>query len=65
VKGSILAIAFGIWFILAPRSVIWFYGSLLGGRMERATPFGVRVAGGICLLLIVVLVTLIELKIIR
>ena len=32
--------------------------------MERATPFGVRVAGGILLLLIVVVVTLIELKII-
>ncbi len=63
-KSSMLAVAFGLWFILAPRSVIWFYGSLLGGRMERATPFGVQVAGGILLLLIVVLVTLIELKII-
>ena len=63
-KGSILAIAFGLWFILAPCSVIRFYGSVLGGRMERATPFGVRVAGGILLLLIVVFVTLTELKII-
>jgi hypothetical protein len=64
VKGSIVGLAFGLWLILAPRSVIWFYGSFLGGRMDRATPFGVRMAGAIWLLLIVVLIALIELKIV-
>ena len=61
-KGSILGIAFGLWLIFAPSSIIWFYGSVLGGRMERATTSGVRVAGTIWSLLIAVLVTLIELK---
>jgi hypothetical protein len=53
-KGSIPAIAFGLWFILAPRSVIWFYGHMLGGRMEKATPRGIRVAGAIVILFSVV-----------
>ena len=61
-KGSILGIAFGLWLIFAPGSVIWFHRSVVGGRLERATTFGVRVAGAIWLLLIAVLVTLIELK---
>jgi len=28
-KGASLAIAIGLWLILAPRSVIWFYGDFL------------------------------------
>jgi hypothetical protein len=59
----ILGIAFGLWFIFAPRSVIRLY-SFLGGHMERATALGVRVAGAIWLLLIGVLVMLIKFKII-
>jgi hypothetical protein len=46
-KGSIVVVAFGLWFILAPRSVIWFYGNLLRGRMEKATPRGIQVAGAV------------------
>ena len=62
-KGSILAIAFGLWFILAPRSVIWFYGDFLGGRMEKATPRGIQVAGAVLILCIIVVVALVEFKI--
>jgi hypothetical protein len=50
-KGSIPAIAFGLWFILAPRSVIWFYGHFLGGRMDKATPRGMRIAGAVLICL--------------
>lgn len=63
-KGSILAIAFGLWFVLAPRSVIWFYGQFLGGRMEKATPRGIQVLGAVLISLIVVVVALVEFKII-
>ena len=63
-KGSILAIAFALWFVLAPRSVIWFYGQFLGGRMEKATPRGIQVLGAVLISLIVVVVALVEFKII-
>jgi hypothetical protein len=63
-KGASLAIAFGVWFILAPRSVIWFYGGFLGSRMEKATPRGIQVAGVVIILLIVVVAALIQFKII-
>jgi hypothetical protein len=62
--GASLAIAFGLWFILAPRSVIWFYGDFLGGRMEKATPRGIQIAGAVMILLIFVAAALIQLKII-
>ncbi|HEY9419491.1 MAG TPA: hypothetical protein VIP49_04830 [Candidatus Udaeobacter sp.] len=63
-KGSILAIAFGLWFILAPRSVIWFYGEFLGGRMGKATPRGIQVLGAVLISLIMLVVVLVEFKII-
>ena len=63
-KGASLAIAFGLWFILAPRSVIWFYGAFLGGRMEKATPRGIQIGGAVMILLIFVAATLIQFKII-
>jgi hypothetical protein len=62
--GASLAIGFGLWFILAPRSVIWFYGDFLGGRMEKATPRGIQIAGAVMILLIFVAAALIQLKII-
>jgi hypothetical protein len=62
--GATLAIALGFWFILAPRSVIWFYGDFLGGRMEKATPRGIQIAGAVMILLIFVAAALIQLKII-
>jgi hypothetical protein len=62
--GASLAIAFGLWFILAPRSVIWFYGDFLGGRMEKATPRGIQIAGAVMILLIFVVAALTQLKII-
>jgi hypothetical protein len=63
-KGGSLAIAFGLWFILAPRSVIWIYGEFLGGRMEKATPRGIQIAGAVLILLIFIVAALIEFKII-
>ena len=63
-KGSIVAIAFGLWFILVPRSVIWFYGDFLGGRMEKATPRGIQVAGALLIFLIIVIVAVIDWNII-
>jgi len=63
-KGGSLAIAFGLWLILAPRSVIWFYGDFLGGRMEKATPRGIQIAGAVMILLIFIVAALIEFKII-
>ena len=62
--GASLAIAFGLWFILAPRSVIWFYGDFLGGRMEKATPRGIQIAGAVMILLIFIVATSIQFKII-
>jgi len=63
-KGASLAIAFGLWFTLAPRSVIWFYGDFLGGRMEKATPRGIQITGAVLILCIIVVVALVEFKII-
>jgi hypothetical protein len=62
--GASLAIAFGLWFILAPRSVIWFYGDFLGGRMEKATPRGIQVAGAVMISLILIVAAVIRFKII-
>jgi hypothetical protein len=63
-KGSILAFAFGLWFVLLPRSVIRFYTWFHGGSVKLPPPSGVRLAGGIWCLFIVVLVALIEMKVI-
>jgi hypothetical protein len=63
-KGGSLAIAFGLWMILAPRSVIWFYGNFLGGRMEKATPRGIQIAGTLMIVVIFVAAGLIQFKII-
>jgi hypothetical protein len=62
--GASLAIAFSLWFILSPRSVIWFYGDFLRGRMEKATPRGIQIAGAVMILLVFVAAALIQLKII-
>jgi hypothetical protein len=64
VMGASLAIAFGVWFILAPRSVIWFYGDFLGGRMEKATSRGIQVTGVVIICLILAAAALIQFKII-
>ena len=61
--GASLAIAFALWFIVAPRSVIWFYGDFLGGRMEKATPRGIQIAGAVMIFLIFVAAALIEFRI--
>ncbi|MFL6597381.1 MAG: hypothetical protein DMF44_11755 [Verrucomicrobia bacterium] len=63
-KGASLAIAIGLWLILAPRSVIWFYGDFLGGRMEKVTPRGIQIAGAFMILLIFITAALIQFKII-
>jgi hypothetical protein len=62
--GSVLAIACGLWFILAPRSVIWFYKFLGAPIMEKATPHVIQVIGVVLILIILIVGALVELKII-
>jgi hypothetical protein len=45
---------FGLWWILAPHSVLHFYGTLHRGKIRLPSPNGVRIAGGLWLALLVV-----------
>jgi hypothetical protein len=58
-----LPIAFGLWFILFPRSVIRFYTWFHRGRVKMPEPFGVRLAGGIWVSFIAVIAVLTALHI--
>ncbi len=56
--GLTLFAGFGLWWVLAPTSVIRFYARLRGSYMAPATPRGVRLAGVVWCLLVIVIVWL-------
>ena len=49
-------VAFGLWWVLAPRSVMSFYRIFLRGRVALPQPAGIRIAGLIWLALFGVII---------
>ncbi|MEY2408095.1 MAG: hypothetical protein QOF48_765 [Verrucomicrobiota bacterium] len=58
-----LPIAFGLWCVLFPHSVIRFYTWFHRGRVKMPEPFGVRLAGEIWVSFIMIIVALTALHI--
>jgi hypothetical protein len=52
--GFTACFCFGLWFLLFPRSVIRFYSSLFGSKMQKMSLIGTRVAGGLWIVLMLV-----------
>jgi succinate-acetate transporter protein len=50
--GGIAFASFGLWWLLFPRSVLRFYGAFHRGQIELPKPLGVRLAGGLWLILL-------------
>ena len=59
---AILALALGLWFVSAPRSVIGFYTRFHRRQVKLPPPSGVRLAGWIWLVIVLILMTLTEIE---
>ena len=54
--GTVTFAGFGVWLVLAPRSVIRFYSWFHGDRFRAPTILGVRIVGGLWALLVLFVV---------
>ena len=52
--GLLLALSFGVWWILFPSSVINFYTWFHRGKVALPRPIGVRLVGGLWVVVVVV-----------
>ena len=52
--GFVAALSFGLWWLIAPRSVIAFYNRFHRGTVAMPKPIGVRIAGAFWLVLVLV-----------
>jgi hypothetical protein len=59
--GFCLALAFGLWWLAFPGSVIRFYTWFHRGRVRMPSRFGIRLAGALWIALVVV-VTAVSMK---
>ena len=52
ILGPVLAVSFGLWWVIFPVSVIRFYTWFHGGKVKMPKASGVRISGAVWLLVI-------------
>ena len=56
ILAPVLAVSFGLWWVIFPVSVIRFYTWFHGGKVKMPKPSGVRIAGAVWLLILTLVV---------